>query len=199
MFKKMALSWAAILGVALMYASYSSAEAPKFMGNEGCNCHKTEVKDWSESAHGTAFDQLLSSKRSRKQNKALKDVGIDHTKDYDKDDKCLACHTVGFNLPGGYSAQNIKADLKGVGCEACHGAGSGYRVLHKDKDETFTRAEAVALGEIYPPTEQVCRKCHDAKDSVFTAKADPKYAFDFKKRLEEKKAWHKKYDLLYKH
>jgi len=199
MFRKLALAWAAMLAVAMTYATLSAADAPKFVGNEGCNCHKTELKDWTESAHGLAFDQLLASKRSRKQNKALKDAGIDHTKDYDKDAKCLVCHTVGFNQPGGYSESNAKADLKGVGCESCHGAGSAYRVLHKEKEETFTRAEAAAMGEIYPPTEDVCRKCHDNKESVFNAKTDPKYGFDFKKRMEEKKSWHKKYDLLYKH
>ena len=199
MFKRMLILWIALLGSALAWSTLSLAGAPEFVGVEGCNCHKTEVKDWTESTHGKAFDQLLASKRDRKQNKALKDLGIDYKKDFDKDEKCLPCHTTGYGQPGGYSLQNEKAELKGAGCESCHGAGSLYRVLHKEKDETFTKAEAAAMGEIYPPNEETCRKCHDNNDSIFTAKSDPKYGFDFKKRIEEKKSWHKKYDLLYKH
>ncbi|MDH5476707.1 MAG: cytochrome c family protein [Nitrospinota bacterium] len=199
MLGKLSFTWLGMLVMVLAWATFSQADAPQFVGNEGCNCHKTELKDWSESTHGLALDQLFASKRSRKQNKAMKDLGLDYKKDYDQDEKCLECHTTGFNQPGGYSLQNTKEDLKGVGCESCHGAGSKYRVLHKEKDETFTKEEAAALGEVYPPTEEMCRKCHDNEKSVFNSKSDPKYGFDFKARLEEKKSWHKKYELLFKH
>ncbi|MDH5510881.1 MAG: multiheme c-type cytochrome [Nitrospinota bacterium] len=199
MLGKLLFTWLGLLGLSLAWATISVADAPEYVGNEGCNCHKTEMKDWAESTHGKALDQLLASKRSRKQNKAMKDLGMDYKKDYDQDEKCLACHTTGFNQPGGYSLKNSKDDLKGAGCEMCHGAGSKYRVLHKDKDETFTKAEAAALGEIYPPNEEMCRKCHDNENSVFNSKSDPKYGFNFKERLEEKKSWHKKYELLFKH
>jgi len=199
MLKKLAAVWILCLGLVLAHSSLTNAEAPQYVGNEGCNCHKTEMADWAKSSHGAAFDQLLNKKRSRAQHKALKNLGFDYKKDYDKDEKCLACHTTGYGQPGGYSLSNEKDDLKGAGCETCHGPGSLYRVLHKEKDETFTKEEAAALGEVYPPSEEMCRKCHDNENSVFSSKSDPKYGFNFKERLEEKKSWHKKYDLLFEH
>ncbi|MBI4829652.1 MAG: hypothetical protein HY804_12750 [Nitrospinae bacterium] len=184
----------------MLNAPSAFAEAPVYTGNVGCKCHKQQYEEFQNSIHARAFDQLLAAKRSRKENKALKDVKLDHTKDYDDDPKCLECHTTGFNKPGGYSGTNMKDDLKGVGCESCHGPGSLYRVLHKEKEKTFTVAEAAALGEVYPPSEEDCRKCHDNQESVFSGASDPKYAFDFKKRLENgAKAWHTARKLLYKH
>lgn len=196
------LTMAAVMTVTALiaFSTQAFAETPAYAGNLGCKCHKLQYEEFQKSIHAHAFDQLIAVKRSRKENKALKDVKLDHTKDYDKDPKCLECHTTGYGKPGGYSEANMKDDLKGVGCESCHGPGSLYRVLHKEKEKTFTVAEAAALGEVYPPTEADCRKCHDNPDSVFSGKSDPKYVFDFKKRLENgAKAWHTARKLLYKH
>ena len=177
----------------------ASAKSPEYVGVEGCKCHKTEVEEWSKSIHGSAFSALTAANRSRSQNKAMKEAGLDYKKDYDKDEKCLPCHTIGYGQPGGYKDASSPDHLKNVGCEMCHGAGSEYRVLHKEKEQTFTRAEAKALGEVYPPTADMCLKCHNHKDSPFTEKVDPKYKFNFDEAVKLNKAWHKKYDLVYKH
>ncbi|MDH4184639.1 MAG: cytochrome c family protein [Nitrospinota bacterium] len=199
MFRKLFSLAAFLIAILIAFATHTAAKSPEYVGVEGCKCHKTEFEEWSKSSHGNAFNSLTAANRSRAQNKAMKDAGLDYKKDYDKDEKCLPCHTVGFGQPGGYKDASSPEHLRGVGCEMCHGAGSEYRVLHKEKEETFTRAEAKAMGEVYPPTEDMCRKCHDHKDSPFNAKTDPKYKFDFNEMLKLNKAWHKKYELTYKH
>lgn len=182
-------------------ATYNAvaAKAPEYVGVEGCNCHKTEYEEWSKSSHANAFNILLAAGRSRGDNKAMKDAGLDYKKDYDKDPKCLPCHTIGYGKPGGYKDEKSPEHLRGVGCEMCHGAGSEYRVLHKEKDETFTKAEAAAMGEVYPPTKEMCLECHDHPDSPFNSKVDEKYKFDFEEMVKLNKAWHKKYELMFKH
>ena len=127
-----------------MYATMASAKKPQYVGNQGCKCHKPEMDEWEKSPHGKAFEMLVAKNRSRDENKAMRDAKLDIKKDYDKDEKCLPCHTVGYGKPGGYEDDKSAKDLVGVGCEMCHGPGSEYRNLHKEKEETFTRAEAKA-------------------------------------------------------
>lgn len=188
-----------MLALWLAWFAAPAAAAPSYMGTQGCKCHKSEVEDWLKSPHAKAFEALSKDRRSKGQNKALRAAGLDHNKDYSSDEKCVGCHTVGFGKPGGFAAGSADENFKGVGCEMCHGPGSEYRVLHKEKDETFTRAEAAAVGEIYPPKEDTCRQCHDHKDSPFNAKTDAKYMFNFDEMIKLSKAWHKKHDLQFKH
>jgi hypothetical protein len=196
--KIMTIMGAAIVSL-VAYATADATDGPAYFGNKGCVCHRVEIADWAKSDHGNAFDQLLAANRSRQENKAMKEAGLDYKADYDTDPKCLACHTVGYGRPGGYAEGNMKDDLKGVGCESCHGPGDLYRVLHKEKGETFTRGEAAALGAVSPPTEKRCRTCHDNPSSVFSSKTDPKYGFDFNERMKRREAWHKEYPLLHQH
>ncbi|MBI4664980.1 MAG: hypothetical protein HY751_01080 [Nitrospinae bacterium] len=182
------------------YAALASAKNPQYTGNTGCKCHKQEQDEWAKSPHGKAFEALIASKRSKSQNLAMKNAKLDYKKDYDKDDKCLKCHTVGYSSPGGYEDDKSAADLKNVGCEMCHGAGSEYRNLHKEKEETFTRTEAKAGGATYGSEDKgVCLKCHDHKDSPFNSKTDKKYAFSHSEMIKLEKAWHKIYPIKFKH
>ncbi|MBI4829376.1 MAG: hypothetical protein HY804_11320 [Nitrospinae bacterium] len=192
-----------VLGLSIFtlvaFATVAAAKKPQFLGVMGCKCHKDELDEWTKSPHGNAYKVLLEKERSKAQHKAMRAAGLDFKKDYNKDEKCLPCHTVGFGEPGGYQDEKSAEDLRNVGCEMCHGAGSEYAILHKEKGETFKKAEAAALGEIYPPKEDVCRKCHDHKDSPFNSKTDKKYMFNFEEMIKLNKAWHKKFDLKFKH
>ncbi len=58
---------------------------------------------------------------------------------------CLKCH-----------ATNSSADMPGVQCESCHGAGSAYKKMSVMKDHDA----AVAAGLIVP-TVDTCKACHE--------------------------------------
>ncbi|MBF0274543.1 MAG: cytochrome c family protein [Nitrospinae bacterium] len=184
-----------------LYSSYSySQNPPTYLGNKGCNCHKTESKDWQKSPHGKAFDSLFADKRSRNQNKTLNKLGIDYKKDYNEDEKCLKCHVVGYKQAGGYQDASSSENLQGVGCEMCHGAGSNYADIHEKKEATYTKAELKAAGELFPKNDpQVCLKCHDNKESKFNAEEDKQYKFDHADMVKVEKAWHKIWPLTYEH
>jgi hypothetical protein len=70
--------------------------------------------------------------------------------------ECLACH-----------ATNNNAEMPGVQCESCHGAGSGYKKMSVMKDHDASIAAGLVL-----PTEETCLGCHtgaphDQKEFVF--------------------------------
>lgn len=206
--KKIVVVWTVMFACLLIYATTATAKRAQYVGNLGCKCHKPNQEDWSKSSHAKAFDVLIKKKRSKQQNKALRKAKLDYKKDYDKDEKCIGCHVVGYDEPGGYSDASSAKDLKGVGCEMCHGPGSEYRQLHKEKGtpedspdgKIYTRAEIKAAGQTFPKNDEaICRKCHDHKDSPFNAKTDEKYMFDFKEMVKLEKAWHKINKLLNKH
>lgn len=191
--------------------STSEARGEKYTGTEGCSCHKTEIREWQESKHGKAFKRLQvpknkkeAKKRKRlfsKLNKKLKDKEkLDLKKDYSKDEKCLLCHTTGYDERGGFESIESTPEMADVGCESCHGPGSLYRVIHKEKDENFTRAEAKAVGAIYGSEDKkVCRKCHDNPDSPMRSDIDEKYKFDWEESLSLEKSYHIVYPLKGKH
>jgi nitrate/TMAO reductase-like tetraheme cytochrome c subunit len=60
-------------------------------------------------------------------------------------EECLGCHATGSS-----------ADLPGVQCEACHGAGSDYKSMKVMKD----RDAAVAAGLVVPTKDGTCVPCH---------------------------------------
>jgi len=193
--KKIVLSFILFFGVFLFYSAAVSAKKPTFVGTEGCKCHKNEVKEWQDSKHGKAFETLLADKRGKGEKKAMKKAKLDPDKDYSKDEKCLKCHTAGYGDIGGFEAIDKTPDLAGVGCEMCHGAGSEYRKIHKEKDVNFTLAEAKEAGEIFPAKDNPCKDCHESKDTPFKPEVDEKYKFNFTEMIKLEKAFHKVYPL----
>jgi len=107
-------------------------DADGFSGNQVCAvCHPSEAATWQFTSHAVAFDTLVAH-------------GVDH------DEKCVSCHVVGFDRPGGYSLELRQKHLEDVGCEACHGAGGGH-VTGKP-----------------PPTDiqGMCKQCHNPTHSM---------------------------------
>ena len=119
---------------------------------------------------------------------------LDPDADYTHDPICLACHTTGYGLVGGFSSIEKTPHMAGVTCEACHGPGGGYvdTVMSRSKPEFLTQ-DAVQRGLKYPPTEETCRVCHN-ENSPFVGMD---YVFDFKERVS--RGTHRHYRLQYKH
>lgn len=147
-------------------------DAPKgpaqFIGADKCAsvCHKTEKQGkqlsiWQASAHAKAWATLATDEAK----KIAKSKGID---DPQKSDKCARCHTTGYGLDAKLKAETFKVE-DGVGCEACHGAGSNYKTMKIMKDKALA-----AQNGLITPDEKTCVKCHNAdsptaKKFVFAA------------------------------
>ncbi|MFO0802150.1 MAG: multiheme c-type cytochrome [Gemmataceae bacterium] len=95
-----------------------------YVGSEKCaSCHGGEHKKWTEVPHSRAMEAL---------EKIAKRPGLRNL-----DAECVICHTVGFGFKTGYENEEKTPHLKNVGCESCHGPGSGHSFA--EKNETFLK------------------------------------------------------------
>jgi hypothetical protein len=174
-----------------MFCLRDAAAEPMFVGYEGCQmCHRDEFADWERSKHAKAFELLKAGARKAAKHKA--DLEVD--KDYTRSDKCIKCHTTGYNRPGGYVSLSETPTRAGIGCEMCHGPGSEYRLIHRSKHAGFTREEVMAAGQTYGSVDpKVCRQCHENEDTPMQPKVDKKYVFVLEERLQDYRAFHKLY------
>ena len=109
--------------------------APIYEGAESCvECHAPILNTYIHTAHASAFT-----------NEAFDETGGQ------TNTSCLACHTVGFNLPTGFSSMAKTPQLAGVQCENCHGPAARHEA-NPDNPAFRPRAEIAA---------QVCGGCHD--------------------------------------
>jgi hypothetical protein len=135
---------------------------PSFIGSDECaSCHVEETAFWKETSHGHALETLVE------RDKAF-------------DAKCIGCHVVGYDAPGGsvlgrvrYRSEAKTADgasiaidknLENVGCESCHGPGAFHRFAPVDGDG---RPQHI----VSSPDEAVCAQCHVPEHS-------PRFNFD---------------------
>ncbi|MCB9867611.1 MAG: cytochrome c family protein [Phycisphaerales bacterium] len=164
------------------------ADEFEYVGSKKCKmCHIKEYKSWEDTPHAKTMDVLKPNEATEAKTKH----NLDPAKDYTRDEKCLACHVVGFGKAGGYTvppegdeaAMKKLEPLAAVGCESCHGPGSGYldlkKEIMKDKRE-YTFEELHAKGMI-EPTAEVCMKCHTEDHPTY----DPEDKFDFDKMKEK--------------
>jgi cytochrome c5 len=72
-------------------------------------------------------------------------------------------------VTGGGTATNVEASFKkedGVTCEACHGAASGFKMIH-NKPENLEKAKAAGLVLGDKTDAKFCEKCHNAESPTF--------------------------------
>lgn len=152
-----------------------------YVGSTTCKpCHTPQFVTWEKTTMAKAFEVLRPGERVD----AKLDADLDPDADYTTDPECLRCHTVGYGEPTGFTSIEETPDLAGVGCETCHGAGSGYvpdNVMgNNNKSHSF--AEVFSKGLIYPVSEESCRRCHN-EESPFNEDLDPDYELEYSEQV----------------
>jgi tRNA-binding EMAP/Myf-like protein len=154
-----------ILGGVLVFAlilAYTGIAQNKFVGVKSCGmCHKMKDKGevyqvWEKSKHAQAFEVL----KSKEADELAKKKGS--AKPAAETPECLKCH-----VTGGGTATNVDATFKkeeGVSCEACHGAASGFKMVHVKAEN---KDKAIAAGLLIGDKAKVCEKCHNADSPTF--------------------------------
>lgn len=172
-------------------AAVIGGEEAAYVGSGKCKmCHRDEYKSWAETTHATSFDILKPGERAEAKAK----YELDAEKDYTTDQGCLACHVVGAGKKGGYEAledeketQKMAKTRGHVGCESCHGPGSGYVELHKaikkaakEEGRTYTWSEMEEAGMV-KITAETCTCCHNDKSPTY----EESKKFDFEAMKEK--------------
>jgi nitrate reductase cytochrome c-type subunit len=131
--------------------SLKPAVALKYVGTDACQaCHAAEFNKWKTASHSHAMETLEKvAKRPSLRN---------------FDGECVKCHTVGFDYHSGYIDDKKSAHLRNVGCESCHGPGSGHVAAPKNKD---------FLGYMMPWKQQNALKLPDGKFMKMMAEKAP--------------------------
>jgi hypothetical protein len=148
-----------LAGAALVLATMSLVMAPRstrtavadppenqtYTGVKRCaSCHFEQFMKWKKTRHADAF-KLLTAK-------------------YEKDPKCVECHTTGFGKPSGFKDKASSAALVGVTCENCHGPGSEHEKISQKfaKVKTLTpEQDKQVRGSIWLMLpKNVCVECH---------------------------------------
>ncbi len=128
---------------------------PKYVGVMACaECHKGpemgyQFSHWRMSKHADAYAVLGTAAASS----IAQEMGV--TGDPLTEPACLKCHTTAYHRPAGGFLESYSI-YEGVGCEACHGAGSEYVPDAVMRDPQA--AHAAGLAEV---TRQTCLACHE--------------------------------------
>ncbi len=120
-------------------------ENQEYTGVKRCaSCHFEQYTAWKKTGHSKAFDTLTAK--------------------YQKDPKCLKCHTTGYGEPTGFVDKAKSAALVGISCESCHGPGSEHEKISQKyaNVKTLTPAqEEEVKGSIWLMLpKNVCAECH---------------------------------------
>ena len=128
---------------------------PKYTGTLACaGCHQGpkmgyQFSKWRMNGHARAY-AVLGTAEARAIAKA---EGVKEDPLVARD--CLKCHATVYHVPEGGTLESYDV-YEGVGCEACHGAGSDYSPEAVMKD--LRAAELAGLKKV---TRQTCLGCHE--------------------------------------
>ena len=140
----------------------SPKDKARHVGTMTCAaCHKNaamgyQFSQWRMSVHARAYASLATDQAKQ----IAKKQGVEG--DPQTSPACLKCHTTAYHRPT-EGDMELYSVYEGVGCEACHGAGSHYYPEAIMRD---TRAaKAAGLKDV---TQQTCLACHEnAHDKPF--------------------------------
>jgi hypothetical protein len=154
------------LAFALAHVHAQAAEEQfEYVGAKKCRtCHKKELIGnqyawWEDSEHAKAFETLGSEKALE----YAREKGIQGSPQ--EADECLKCHVTALGVPDEMVSKRFDRSA-GVQCEACHGAGKGYR----KKKIMSDRDRAVAKG-LVEQSEEVCVTCHNDESPAWDPNA----------------------------
>ncbi len=143
-------------------AGDSQGNAPAHIGVFKCGtCHKGpsmgyQFSKWRMSAHSRAFAVLTTEKAYE----IAKEKGLKEPPQ--RSAACLKCHSTAHHDPAG-GQRDLYSVYEGVGCEACHGAGSAYA-----EEARMTDPRAAHTAGLKEVNEQTCLRCHEnAHDKPF--------------------------------
>jgi YVTN family beta-propeller protein len=145
------------LGIAPQLPDVADSEKGqgRYIGTLTCAaCHKGpsmgyQFSKWRLSAHASAYAVLASDEAYE----IAKEQGLKGSPQTSLE--CLKCHTTAYHqLVKG--VMELYSIYEGVGCEACHGAGSDYYPEAIMRDPRA--AKAAGLKEV---TQQTCLGCHE--------------------------------------
>lgn len=118
-----------------------------YLGNAQCaGCHPQAMATWKASKHGHAWQTLVKAEADPKR------YGWPVTKYPD----CVGCHTVGYGHETGFKTFATTPQLADVGCERCHGPGSGHVATQGKK-------KLGIIGGVLK--SELCAQCHDFEQS----------------------------------
>ena len=144
----------------------SDTPKPKYVGVEACaECHKGptmgyQFSKWRMGPHANAY-AVLGTPAARV---FAEEIGVEGEPLVTA--ACLKCHATVHHDPAGGVSESY-AVYEGVGCEACHGAGSDYVPEVVMKDE-----RAATLAGTKEVTRDTCLRCHqDAHGKPFDYQA----------------------------
>ena len=151
----------ALLAMAIVLtACIAIAEDATIIGAAKCKmCHKAKTGDqfkiWAESKHATSFATLKTEESIA----IATEMGLGNPWEAPE---CLKCHVTQAFLGAELHAKTKYVDDEGVGCEACHGAGSEY----KSKKVMTDHDASIAAGLVLEG-ESSCVKCHNENSPTF--------------------------------
>ncbi|MBK7701559.1 MAG: cytochrome C554 [bacterium] len=151
-----------LVALTVVCAALAQAAEPTIIGAPKCvMCHKVKTGDqakiWTESAHAGAFATLKGPAAIA----IAKEKGLGNPWE---EAACLKCHTTKGFLGAALEAATKWVPEEGVGCEACHGAGSGYKSKAVMEDHAAAVAAGMKMGG-----KETCVKCHNAQSPTFKA------------------------------
>lgn len=122
---------------------FTLPEGLEYKGSKSCKpCHNYEYTKWSTKRHADAYS-------------TLEKVGSQF------DPECVSCHVVGAEFESGFVSEEKSGHLKDVGCENCHGPGSGH-IRSRGKIKT---AEP----------KSICTDCHTSERSADYSANEQRY------------------------
>lgn len=126
-----------LFGMGMWFITFAyGAKDAKYVGSPACQaCHLKDYMSWKKMKHAKVFDDLIGAETANPD--------------------CLKCHTTGYGKEGGFVSAEKTAGLKGVGCEACHGAGSAHVEAAKSAPKTG------AWDTMIKKTPDTCTECHN--------------------------------------